>query len=163
MADAQDQCAGPMHRSNAQVQCTGPMHMTNAQDQCKGPMHTINAQDKCTGPIDKENRKFLFRVQQSLGFFFHTYDKSVIFNCQYFCGYLPLDYQLDMHKLMFFKYLSNYPDSCLAKLFYYFSIGNRLHNKYDILVTDSISCIKLKVHRHFELLATEHIIIKLSR
>jgi len=74
----------------------------------------------------------------------HTYDKSVIFNCQYFCGYLPLDYQLDMRKLIFLKSLFNYPDPCVAKLFDYFFIGNRFHDKYDILVTDSISCIKLK-------------------
>jgi len=45
----------------------------------------------------------------------HTYDKDVIFNCQYFCGYLPLEYQLDTRILIFFKFLSNYPDPCLAK------------------------------------------------
>jgi len=46
------------------------------------------------------------------------------------------------------------------------SIGNigiiicdKNNDKYVILVTDIISCIKLKVQRHFELLAAEHIIL----
>ena len=99
----------------------------------------------------KEFDRICFAYNKAWSKIFHSFDKSVIRSCQFFCGYLPIEYQLDLRSLIFTKSLSWYPDPGLSRLFNYFSFDNRLCEKYDIVDTDSISIIKSKVRQHFEL------------
>jgi hypothetical protein len=75
---------------------------------------------------------------------FSTFDKTVILNCQYFCGVLPLCYTLDCRMFQFYSSLINSCNECV-KLHFIRSgskVFEQLLNKYSVASTDSLSKFK---------------------
>ena len=70
---------------------------------------------------------------------FSTFDKDVVRQCQYYCGYLPFSYLFDLRVLSFYSNLkinNANPANILFKWFGY-SEWSQLADRYKILYTDS--------------------------
>jgi len=80
---------------------------------------------------------------------FTTFDKYIIYSCQHCTGCLPLEYQIDLRKILFYKSINQYPDIDLVNLFARFSSNDRLLCKYDVNLSDSVPVIKAKFQQHF--------------
>ena len=87
---------------------------------------------------------------------FSTFDKNVISLCQFYTGYLPLQYMLDLRMIRFFDALCVLPneESPAKLLFKWFGEGeyNAVCNKHNIVATDSYNACKRKVWCSFETL-----------
>ena len=83
---------------------------------------------------------------------FSTYDKSVIDQCQFYLGVLPLNYQLDMNKISFLSKMSKCNNYHLLTLFNIF--GNvelqELYHSYSVSSVDKHYTIKSKITTIFK-------------
>ena len=85
---------------------------------------------------------------------FNTYNKSVLRNCQYFCGYLPFDLLYDLRYFRFHNKMSYLKEMNFTVYYLQLLHGNSEFTArakpYDIHATDSDSCIKYKLWKYFE-------------
>jgi len=83
---------------------------------------------------------------------FDTFDKSVIMQCQFYTGQLPLKYVLDLKFLNFINGWRYLNDSS-AKLFYdWFGVDEykSITSKYDIVCTDNNSDFRSQIWLTFD-------------
>ena len=83
---------------------------------------------------------------------FSTFDKSIIKQCQYYCGYLPFNFLLDVRLLSFYKRLSIQSTNPANILFNWFGSADQhsLSAKYNILSTDPPSSYAMRVWEMFK-------------
>jgi len=81
---------------------------------------------------------------------FAKYDKNNIRLCQYYCKILPMNYQIDLKRLLSVRQLKIHPDCQLLKLLSCFSKTDRLEIKYKIDTHDTPRKMKLKFYNHFQ-------------
>ena len=84
---------------------------------------------------------------------FGTYSKSIIQDCQKFCGYLPLSYFVDLKTLRFLRKMSDVHlvNNVVHHLFEYFGRIDfwNIAARYNINLTDSNELLKRKVWTAF--------------
>jgi hypothetical protein len=85
---------------------------------------------------------------------FSTFDKSVVMQCQFYCGHLPFDYAVDLRTLNFYAGLSTVSNGCSPAniLYKWFGEVERavIAGKYSVTDLDSPGVFKNKVHKAFE-------------
>jgi len=84
---------------------------------------------------------------------FGSLDKNVLLSCQYYSGFLPLEYEIDIRKIVFFikSILSSYDsDLTVGLLLSCFLIDYGTFEKYSALISDSKRVTYLKISGHFE-------------
>jgi len=65
----------------------------------------------------KELKRLTYSFSRAWFKIFTTFDRHIIYNCQYYTDCLPLEYPIDLRKILFYKSIYEYPDFDLANLF----------------------------------------------
>ena len=74
--------------------------------------------------INKSSRDNLSNVHNSIyAKIFKTFDKLIIKQCQYYSGYLPFEYSLDLKRLQFLSSISQLEHSPACVMFNWFGVG----------------------------------------
>jgi hypothetical protein len=100
----------------------------------------------------KDIKSFSFAYNSIFAKIFHSYDNTVILNCQYFTGSLPFNYLYDYHRYNFLNKLFN--TNCInanseIDLFDMADLQN-LQLKYQLRTEDSKNQVKNKIWKYFE-------------
>jgi len=83
---------------------------------------------------------------------FSTFDKAIIMKCQYYTGYLPLRYILDLKFLNFLR-STTYSNSPANQLYYWFGNVERqsVALQYNININDNKAACKKKMWQKFKI------------
>jgi len=101
------------------------------------------------GKDAKELGRLVYAYNRAWSKIYKTFDKNTLYSCQYFTGCLPLEYQIDLRRIIFLKSLQNYTDKELYNIFALFDQDLNVLFKYNVRLFDSISVIKHKIWEHF--------------
>ena len=97
----------------------------------------------------KELARLVYAYNRTWSKIFKTFDKNTVTSCQYFSGCLPLEYQIDLRRILFYKSLNINTEFDLFKVFFRSNEVFHLFAKYDINLLSSIAVIKTKIWLHF--------------
>jgi hypothetical protein len=83
---------------------------------------------------------------------FKSFDKHIIFQCQFYCSCLPLNYLIDLYTLNFYLKLSLLTSEPASILFSWFGNEDRfkINSKYNIDNADNSFEIKTKLWNCFD-------------
>lgn len=86
------------------------------------------------------------------GKIFGSYDKNIINNCLFYCGILPIEFKLDLKKLIFLDQLAKSNHEGLTNLFFIHGKNAILTimKKYNLLSSDSLNVWKFKIWSAFD-------------
>jgi len=102
--------------------------------------------------IDKLSKSY----DRSIMKIFSTFDKNTVRLCQYYyTGILPMNYQIDLKRILFLRQLKNYPDRQLFQLLSCFDSSDTLELRYLIVPNDAPKTIKHKLFNHFKTLLAD--------
>jgi len=106
---------------------------------------------KAIGPTKKQIDSVSYPYNAAFMKIFNSFDKKVISQCQFYCGYLPLHYLLDSCTLNFYSKLCRLDGNPANTLFKWFGLADRekINNKYNISCTDNCVVTKDKIWNCF--------------
>jgi len=88
--------------------------------------------------VDKLSKSY----DRSIMKIFSTFEKNTVRLCQYYTGLLPINYQIDLQRVMFLRRIKNYPDRQLFQLLSRFDSSDTLELRYLIEPNDAPKTIK---------------------
>jgi len=81
---------------------------------------------------------------------FKTFDKDTILLCQYYCGFVPLEFDIDIKKMGFIRSLVQTTNVDLQALFFCFSEDVKLFDTYNTTFSETTECTRRKVYTQFQ-------------
>jgi len=81
---------------------------------------------------------------------FQTFEKYTILLCQYYCGFVPLEFDIDIRKMGFIKSLVRTTNVDLQALFSCFSEDVELFDTYNTTLSETTECARHKVYTQFQ-------------
>jgi len=100
----------------------------------------------------KDIKSFSYAYNSVFAKIFHSYDNTVILNCQYFSGSLPFNYLYDYHRYNFLNKLYNTNSINDKSEIDVFDIDDfhALQLKYQLRANDSKNQVNNKIWKYFE-------------
>ena len=113
--------------------------------------HLLYGISACTLSL-KDIKSFNYAYNSVFTKIFHSYDNTVILNCQYFTGSLPFNYLYDYHRYNFLNKLYNAEGINVKSEIDVFDIADfhALQLKYQLRTDDSKSQVRRKIWSNFE-------------
>ena len=100
----------------------------------------------------KDIRSFSYAYNSIFSKIFHSHDKAVILNCQYFTGSLPFNYLYDYHRYNFLNKLLSESIISINSEIDEFDMSDfyALQLKYNLRTDNSKNQVKTKIWKYFE-------------